>query len=161
MTGRYPIHLGMQDGVIGYRQPFGLPFTLEDGTPIQLLPEKMKEIGYKTVMYGKWHLGFYQTRYTPIERGFDEFMGIFGGGTNHYTYESGGREGRSLFDSKYVDLHEGIGNKQVPIPGKLMSPPKTCKRVTVCTVNRPRSDSTCHVRSTPMSKAPSLEPAKH
>eukprot|EP01046_Picozoa_sp_COSAG06_P005568 COSAG06_NODE_250_length_19080_cov_6.483029_8_plen_60_part_00 len=25
-------------------------------------------------MFGKWHLGMFQTKYTPIARGFDEHM---------------------------------------------------------------------------------------
>ena len=36
-----------------------------------LLPAKLKQGGYKTHMVGKWHEGFFQRNFLPVNRGFD------------------------------------------------------------------------------------------
>jgi arylsulfatase B len=51
MTGKYPIHTGMQHSVL-----FG-------------------ELGYTNRIVGKWHLGWYTKEYTPTYRGFDSHLG--------------------------------------------------------------------------------------
>ena len=45
---------------------------------VQLLPQYLKQAGYATGMFGKWHLG-YESPNVPNERGFDEFVGFLGG----------------------------------------------------------------------------------
>ena len=45
---------------------------------VKLLPQYLKERGYATGLFGKWHLG-YQSPDLPNERGFDEFVGFLGG----------------------------------------------------------------------------------
>ncbi|ELU18180.1 hypothetical protein CAPTEDRAFT_89708, partial [Capitella teleta] len=47
MTGRHPIHTGMQHGVIISSQPYGL--DLKE----RILPEYLRDIGYKTHAVGK------------------------------------------------------------------------------------------------------------
>jgi arylsulfatase A-like enzyme len=42
------------------------------------LPQRLKELGYATGMFGKWHLG-YRPEHQPQSRGFDEFFGFLGG----------------------------------------------------------------------------------
>ena len=68
MTGRYPIKVGMP-GNLGPDSPGGL--SLEERT----LAEALKEVGYKTAAYGKWHLGSVPG-FMPTDRGFDEYLGI-------------------------------------------------------------------------------------
>ena len=41
---------------------------------VQTLPEMLKENGYSTGMFGKWHLGD-EDAYRPDKRGFDEVLG--------------------------------------------------------------------------------------
>ena len=47
-----------------------------------LLPALLKQVGYKTAMVGKWHLGFEENGYDqplpggPVDRGFHSFFGI-------------------------------------------------------------------------------------
>ena len=48
MTGRYTIRYGFQDSVIHATEPRGVPLSET------FLPEKLKKVGYSTVMIGKW-----------------------------------------------------------------------------------------------------------
>jgi arylsulfatase len=68
MTGRHPIRTGALQSV-----PAGLPQGLHPWE--RTLPQLLREAGYATAMYGKWHLGDRPGRY-PHERGFDEWYGI-------------------------------------------------------------------------------------
>lgn len=45
---------------------------------IVLLPQLLRQAGYATGAFGKWHLG-YDGRNTPNARGFEEFVGFLGG----------------------------------------------------------------------------------
>ena len=54
-----------------------------------LIPAKLKQAGYSTHMVGKWHEGFFQDKYLPINRGFDTSSGFLGGGENHMNEEEG------------------------------------------------------------------------
>lgn len=68
MTGRMPIRSGT-DAVAELGAKGGLH-------PQEItLAEILKEAGYKTAHYGKWHLGFEHDR-QPQMQGFDDFWGI-------------------------------------------------------------------------------------
>ena len=73
MTGCYPARIDMATG-----SKFGV---LLSGDPKGLNPkevtiaEVLKSVGYKTAIYGKWHLGD-QPEFLPTRQGFDEFFGI-------------------------------------------------------------------------------------
>ena len=41
----------------------------------KIMPEYFKEMGYKTALSGKWHLGMYKDEYLPRNRGFDSTYG--------------------------------------------------------------------------------------
>lgn len=71
MTGKYPIHTGMQHTVLYGAEPRGLPLNEK------LLPEYLKALGYTTRIVGKWHLGSWKLEYTPTYRGFDSHLGKF------------------------------------------------------------------------------------
>lgn len=45
---------------------------------LRLLPQFLKEAGYATGAFGKWHLG-YEAENSPAARGFDAFTGFLGG----------------------------------------------------------------------------------
>ena len=51
MTGRYTYRLGTQATVIRADVPFGVP--LEE----RFMAQNMKDVGYHTALFGKWHLG--------------------------------------------------------------------------------------------------------
>jgi len=72
LTGVYPYKFGFQRG-FGPNMPEGLPLNLD------LLPKLLHDQGYSTHGFGKWHLGFCSDLYTPTERGFDTFDGLYVG----------------------------------------------------------------------------------
>ena len=80
MTGRYQQRFGHElnpGSRTAQADPkFGLPVTETT------FPERMKALGYRTGMVGKWHLGF-RPEYLPTRRGFDEFFGFLAGLHNY------------------------------------------------------------------------------
>lgn len=73
LTGRYPMRYGLQTLSILPWSQYGLP------TSERLLPESLKQAGYRTAMVGKWQLGHYRKDYLPTRRGFDNFYGSLNG----------------------------------------------------------------------------------
>ncbi|XP_041783746.1 arylsulfatase I [Anopheles merus] len=103
MTGKYPIHTGMQHTVLYAMEPRGLPLSEK------LLPQYLKDLGYSNHIVGKWHLGHYQLRFTPMQRGFDSHTGFWTGHhhmNDHTAVEHGhwGLDMRRGYDVAY-DLH--------------------------------------------------------
>ena len=78
MTGRYPIRMGLQCGVIRPWAMHGLP--LDERT----LPQALKEVGYTTALVGKWHLGHNKREYLPTNRGFDHQYGHYNGAIDYF-----------------------------------------------------------------------------
>ena len=44
-----------------------------------MLPQKLKDAGWETAMFGKWHLGARSKANLPINRGFDHHLGFLTG----------------------------------------------------------------------------------
>lgn len=84
MTGRYPMRHGLQVGVIRPFARYGLP--LEERT----LPQSLKEAGYATGIFGKWHLGHFQPEYLPTKRGFDRQYGHYNGALDYFDHTRDG-----------------------------------------------------------------------
>ena len=107
LTGRYPPRFGfestpapaamgkMVSSMANANRPVGQPETLffEDrvsevpdmnaqGMPPSeiTLPEVLRNQGYRTLMFGKWHLGATEGQ-RPTDQGFDEFLGFYAGGS--------------------------------------------------------------------------------
>lgn len=50
------------------------------------MPEYLKNLGYKTHLVGKWHLGANLKAGSPTERGFDTFFGYWNGWVGYFNY---------------------------------------------------------------------------
>jgi arylsulfatase A-like enzyme len=84
MTGRYPMRMGLQVGVIRPWADYGLP--LEE----LLLSQALQGTGYTTAICGKWHLGLHERQYLPTARGFDHQYGHYCGALDYFTHERDG-----------------------------------------------------------------------
>ena len=96
MTGRYPQRAGF-DWAIGYGER-GRGLAASETS----VPRMMHGAGYRTALFGKWHLG-YDDRFSPIAHGFDEFFGFLAADIDYYghkeaTGEPGLYEGTKLVD---------------------------------------------------------------
>ncbi|MFC3121567.1 sulfatase-like hydrolase/transferase [Agaribacter flavus] len=49
----------------------------------KLFPARLQDVGYKTALIGKWHLGASEV-FHPNNRGFDYFYGFLGGGHDYF-----------------------------------------------------------------------------
>ena len=82
MTGRYQQRAGVP-GVINAdpakNRHHGLS-RRED-----TLAESLRSIGYRTAIFGKWHLG-YDVHFNPTHHGFDEFRGFVSGNIDYQSH---------------------------------------------------------------------------
>ncbi|MBT5620285.1 MAG: sulfatase-like hydrolase/transferase [Verrucomicrobia bacterium] len=105
MTGRHPQRGGVHHWTQGdMNGPDGINMALEEVT----LGEALKTAGYRTALFGKWHLGAHRD-FGPKKQGFDEFFGIRDGFIDNYNHYF-------LHGSGFHDLYDGI--KPVKAPGK-------------------------------------------
>ena len=82
LTGRYPRHLGIERNV----EP-GEPGLLVHETS---LPRYFRDAGFRTALYGKWHLG-HDSDDSPMAHGFEEFLGFDYWNIDYYSHRT--REG--------------------------------------------------------------------
>lgn len=80
LTGRHPIRLGLQCGVVRPWAAHGLP------TDERTLPQALKEVGYQTAIVGKWHLGHNAPDFLPTRRGFDFQYGHYNGALDYFSH---------------------------------------------------------------------------
>ncbi len=95
ITGRYQQRVGLewamgftaeQQRRVGERwvpEPDKLALGLPTSAPS--IARSLKEAGYGTAAFGKWHLGF-RPEYNPLRHGFDEYFGVLLGHTDYYSY---------------------------------------------------------------------------
>ncbi|XP_050664358.1 arylsulfatase B-like [Leptidea sinapis] len=99
LTGKYPMRLGMQGMPLYNSEDRGIPLTE------RLLPAYLQEIGYKTHLVGKWHVGMSKNEYLPTNRGYDSHYGMRGGFVDYYTYDKVETwpDGRLLYGMDFFD----------------------------------------------------------
>ncbi|GAA6152236.1 sulfatase-like hydrolase/transferase [Pseudoteredinibacter isoporae] len=97
MTGQYPIRTGLADRTINIGDERGLkPQSVS-------LPEKLSQLGYKTALIGKWHLGDKEA-YHPENHGFDEFYGLLYSNDEPNQQMLNGREKEGAFSAETLTL---------------------------------------------------------
>ncbi|KFM82793.1 Arylsulfatase B, partial [Stegodyphus mimosarum] len=102
LSGKYPIHIGLQHSEIKSGEPVGLPLD------VMIMPEHFKNLGYETHMIGKWHLGYAKKEYTPLYRGFDSFFGFYNDHVDYFDYTNyEASEGPASLAFYGVDLQNG------------------------------------------------------
>jgi arylsulfatase A-like enzyme len=96
LTGRHPQRSGVRFWTQGdmHAKP-GINMALQEVT----LAEALKSQGYRTALFGKWHLGAHRD-FGPKKQGFDEFFGIRDGFIDNYNHYF-------LHGSGFHDLYEG------------------------------------------------------
>ncbi|WUR15120.1 sulfatase-like hydrolase/transferase [[Empedobacter] haloabium] len=96
ITGRYQYRLrgGLEEPIAGASDTIGLP------PDHPTLPSLLKAAGYRTALFGKWHLGSLPN-FGPLKSGYNTFYGNYGGGIDYFTHKAGsGPNARG-------DLYEG------------------------------------------------------
>ncbi|WP_193316017.1 sulfatase-like hydrolase/transferase [Flavicella marina] len=79
LTGMLPHRIGAQYNLPNdITTPLGIPVNETYFTTV------LQDSDYNTAAFGKWHLGFTEGSYQPLDRGFDYFFGFLGGGKNYF-----------------------------------------------------------------------------
>ncbi len=99
MTGRYQQRFGHEANVPSGTQGM-------DATEVTI-GEALQAAGYKTALYGKWHLGSTDAQ-SPNQRGFDHFWGMRGGGHNYWYQGRPGRTSNRKSPIYHNDKKEGF-----------------------------------------------------
>jgi arylsulfatase A-like enzyme len=84
ITGRYQYRLrgGLEEPIAGASKTIGLP------PQHPTLPSLLKKVGYRTALFGKWHLGYLPV-FGPLKSGYDVFFGNYGGAIDYFTHKPG------------------------------------------------------------------------
>ena len=100
ITGRYQYRLrgGLEEPIAVPSDAIGLP----PGHPS--LPSLLKQAGYRTALFGKWHLGSLPN-FGPAKSGYDTFFGNYSGAIDYFTHKPG------VGADVQQDLYEG----EVPV----------------------------------------------
>ena len=86
MTGRYQQRAGIPVVVFA---PADRPTHIDGLQPVEYtFAEMLRERGYATGIFGKWHLGYYP-HYNPTLQGFDEFKGYVSGNVDFFSHVDG------------------------------------------------------------------------
>jgi arylsulfatase A-like enzyme len=79
LTGRYPGRAGVRSILAGHRTATGLP------REIPTLATALRPLGYRTGLFGKWHLGLAPGS-RPEDHGFDQWFGFLAGCIDYYSH---------------------------------------------------------------------------
>lgn len=93
MTGKYQQRTGVE-GVVTAKSHRDVGLALAEVT----LAEELKQLGYNTGMFGKWHLG-YDKAFNPTLQGFDEFVGFVSGNVDYHGH---------IDQEGYLDWWDGV-----------------------------------------------------
>ena len=89
MTGNYQQRAGLEGVIYAAKEKRIYGLSQDEKT----IAGYLKEAGYKTGIFGKWHLG-YKPEFNPTFYGFDEFYGYVSGNVDYISH----RDGIGLYD---------------------------------------------------------------
>ena len=96
LTGRHPQRSGVNSWTQGpMNAAKGINMAIDEVT----IAEALKTAGYRTALFGKWHVGSHP-EHGPMKQGFDEFFGIRNGFIDNYNHFF-------LHGQGYHDLYQG------------------------------------------------------
>ena len=107
------MRMGGQHGVALTKDPTWIP--KDEAT----LSQRFKEVGYRVVGTGKWHLGHGNFGFSPLGRGFDEFFGGYQAAQDHWehiTWIGGGDDRDGMRKSQHRGRSTGIPSAVVAQP---------------------------------------------
>jgi len=87
------------------------------------MAQRLKPLGYTTGIVGKWHLGYTDGVNRPLDKGFDEFFGLLGGG-RHFFQESAGIYGSLWKNNQPYETQwrqEGDTSRYDPVKGRYLT----------------------------------------
>ena len=121
LTGQYNNRYGAEEVLSNYNlgdPTWGL--VAEQKT----IAERLKPLGYSTGAIGKWHVGSHPGLSLPLDRGFDEFYGLHGGGRNYFyettfSYDRGMYRNNQYYEEQY--RMEGDPSKYDPLYGRYVT----------------------------------------
>lgn len=106
LTGKYQQRFGFEENnVPGYMSKSGAT-GYDMGLPLdqKTIADYLKEQGYKTAIFGKWHMGNADI-FHPTKRGFDTFYGFRGGARSYYEFNE-----ENVNKRPEDKLEKGFGN---------------------------------------------------
>ena len=111
ITGKSQYRFGYEENnVPTYMSAVSAVDGIEMGLPVEekTMAEYLKEQGYTTGFYGKWHLGG-ADRFHPTKRGFDEFYGFRGGARSYFEYTEEPEEPMNKMERGFGNFEEHQG----------------------------------------------------
>ena len=106
LTGRYSFKNGT---ALRFNGRTGMGMRADERT----LAEALRDAGYATWLVGKWHLGQWQRKHLPLQRGFDHHYGLYGAEIDSFSHHRGRtkdlaldwhRNGRPVVETGYSTL---------------------------------------------------------
>ena len=98
LTGRYQQRVGIVDVIARHLDTPGL-------SPAELtIPRLLKQAGYRTALFGKWHLGM-EPEFNPTHHGFDEFRGYLDGYIDYHEHRNTWMNGLKKEDQPGYSTH--------------------------------------------------------
>ncbi|RKN80914.1 sulfatase [Ulvibacterium marinum] len=111
ITGKYQYRFGYEENnVPTYMSKVSAVDGPEMGLPLGevTVADYLKEQGYVTGFFGKWHLGG-ADRFHPTKRGFDEFYGFRGGARSYFEYTESPKEPLNKMEQGFGNFEEHNG----------------------------------------------------
>ncbi len=109
MTGCYPKRVGMHQHVL-------FPTSRKGLHPDEhTIADHLKQLGYATACYGKWHLG-HHPEVLPVANGFDEYLGIpYSNDMNHPDNKGKPQGGVAGMDLLWTDPESTLTSWTTPL----------------------------------------------